>query len=101
MSGTYRFLRQQYELSKIEEIKDPLYFEVLDPALVPEHPIGPKRIRNIILGALAGLCLGIGIAFLREYLDDTIHETDTIEKVVGLPVLASPLAVKSTIGTSW
>jgi len=100
LSDTYLLLRQQYEISKIEEIKDPLSFQILDPALVPKHPIGPKRGRNIILGVLAGLCLGIGIAFLREYLDDTIHDTDTIEKTVGLPILADPVVVKDTDGIS-
>lgn len=44
---------------------------VVDAAMIPPGPSRPRRFRNILLAVLAGLVGGIGLAFLREYLDNT------------------------------
>jgi len=61
---------------------------VVDPALVPTAPAGPQKARNILLGLLVGLVGGIGLAFFREYLDNTVKSPDDIELLAGLPSLA-------------
>ncbi len=61
---------------------------VVDPALVPSEPSRPQKARNILLGLLVGLVGGIGLAFAREYMDNTIKLPDDIEMLVGLPSLA-------------
>jgi succinoglycan biosynthesis transport protein ExoP len=61
---------------------------VVDPALVPTSPAGPQKMRNILLGFLVGLVGGIGLAFFREYLDNTVKSPDDIESLTGLPSLA-------------
>jgi polysaccharide biosynthesis transport protein len=60
---------------------------VVDPALVPTAPAGPQKARNILLGFLVGLVGGIGLAFFREYLDNTVKSPDDIESLAGLPSL--------------
>ncbi len=50
--------------------------------------IGPQRNRNIILAFLVSLIGGIGLAFLLDYLDDSIRSSDDISRSVGLPTLA-------------
>ena len=61
---------------------------VVDPALVPAGPTRPQRGRNIMLGFLIGLVGGVGLALLREYLDNTVKTPDDIESLTRLPSLA-------------
>ena len=61
---------------------------IVDPALVPASPSRPQKSRNILLAILVGLVGGIGLAFFREYLDNTVKSPDDIETLTGLPSLA-------------
>lgn len=61
--------------------------QVAQRATVPTSPSSPKVTRNTILGAILGLLLGIGIAFLLERLDRRIREPRDLERVYGLPLL--------------
>lgn len=61
---------------------------IVDPALVPTTPAAPQKKRNILLALLVGLVGGIGLAVLREYLDNTVKSPDDIEHLTGLPSLA-------------
>jgi succinoglycan biosynthesis transport protein ExoP len=61
---------------------------VVDPALTPASPARPQKARNIFLALLFGLIGGVGLAFFREYLDNTVKSPDDIESLTGLPSLA-------------
>lgn len=61
---------------------------IVDPALVPSTPSEPRRTRDITLALLIGLVGGIGLAFLREYLDNTIKSPGDVQSLAGLPCLA-------------
>jgi polysaccharide biosynthesis transport protein len=61
---------------------------VVDPAMVPTSPARPAKARNIMLAFLVGLIGGVGLALLREYLDNTVKTPDDIESLVRLPSLA-------------
>ena len=61
---------------------------VVDPAMVPTAPARPAKAKNIILAFLVGLVGGIGLALLREYLDNTVKTPDDIETLARLPSLA-------------
>ena len=61
---------------------------VVDPALVPKYPSKPQKSRNLSLAILVGLVGGIGLALLREYLDNTVKNPDDIENLARLPSLA-------------
>lgn len=52
-------------------------------------PIQPKPLMNIAIALVIGLMAGVGLAFLLEYLDNTIKTEEDIEKHLGLPVLGA------------
>ena len=69
--------------------------ELVTPATAPTSPSSPKPVQNALLGLLAGLALGIGAAFLRDSLDDTLTSGEAVERVSGAPVLATVPMVPS------
>jgi hypothetical protein len=71
-------------------------FRILDPARLPERPFSPNRIRLNLMGALAGLGLGLALAALIEYRDTTLRTDDDVAVTIALPVLAMiPMMVTS------
>jgi succinoglycan biosynthesis transport protein ExoP len=60
---------------------------VVEPAVPPSGPSSPRTLLNIILAAVLGLLAAVGIAFLVEYLDDSVTSSDEVEEVTGLPTL--------------
>jgi polysaccharide biosynthesis transport protein len=61
---------------------------VVDPAMIPSTPARPAKTRNVTLAFLVGLVGGIGLALLREYLDNTVKTPDDVETLARLPSLA-------------
>jgi capsular exopolysaccharide synthesis family protein len=61
--------------------------EIAQAATPPTSPSSPKTSRNTVLGAVLGLILGIGVAFLLERFDRRIREPKDLEAVYGLPLL--------------
>jgi capsular exopolysaccharide synthesis family protein len=60
---------------------------IIDRARVPIYPSKPKVARNMLLGLLMGIFGGIALAFLLEYLDDTIKNPDELINRFHIPVL--------------
>ncbi len=57
-------------------------------AMPPGAPYGPQRNRNILIAFLLSLAAGVGLAFLMDYLDDSVKTSDDIGRYLGLPTLA-------------
>jgi capsular exopolysaccharide synthesis family protein len=60
----------------------------VEEARVPREPIGPPRVRNIVIALLLSLSVGIGLAFLLDYLDDTLKSVEDVDRHLHLPTLA-------------
>ncbi|GIN62011.1 putative capsular polysaccharide biosynthesis protein YwqC [Robertmurraya siralis] len=52
-------------------------------------PVSPKPLINIAIGIIFGMMVGVGLALLIEYLDNSLESVDEIEAYLGLPVLGS------------
>lgn len=65
----YTMLLQEYEKSKIDEAKEELFFEVLDPAAPPKSPYMPKPFLYSIMAFILGGFTSVFLAFFFEYLD--------------------------------
>ncbi|MES2981493.1 MAG: polysaccharide biosynthesis tyrosine autokinase [Verrucomicrobiota bacterium] len=57
------------------------------PALA-ESPISPNVPRNLAIGLVAGIVLGVGIAFFLEYIDTSVKSLEDVERYLQVPVLA-------------
>src|SRR5438067_683939 len=73
---------------------------VVDPAMIPSTPARPAKTRNIALAFLVGLVGGIGLALMREYLDNTVKSPDDVETLSRLPSLAVVPQFASSNGSS-
>jgi uncharacterized protein involved in exopolysaccharide biosynthesis len=66
----YTMLMQEYEKTKIDEAKEELFFEVLDPAYPPKGPYTPKPfLYSVIALVLGGFC-AVSFAFFFEHLEN-------------------------------
>ena len=54
----------------------------------PSTPARPRVGLNLMLGALVGLVMGVGLAFFIEYLDTSVKTMEDVENLLGVPVLA-------------
>ncbi len=62
--------------------------QLVTSAPVPASPVRPTPERNGVIALIGGLLLGIGIAFLVDYLDDSIKNKDDLAAATsGLPVI--------------
>lgn len=55
---------------------------------LPKVPIGPPRLRNILIALLLSLVAGVGLAFLLDFLDDTVNSMEDVDRYIHLPALA-------------
>lgn len=55
---------------------------------LPGGPVGPARLRNVMIAFVLSLVAGIGLAFLLDFLDDTVKSLDDVDRYIHLPALA-------------
>jgi tyrosine-protein kinase len=60
---------------------------VLERPGVPTYPIRPLPTRNMALGLIAGVILGIAVALTREAVDRTVRDREELEQLSDMPTL--------------
>jgi succinoglycan biosynthesis transport protein ExoP len=94
LASEYDVFKQQLDQIQANAAVQSGGAQVVGPAQVPTSPVKPQPIRDAALAGVLGLLLGVGLAFLAEYLDDKIHTTDDVGRYGhGLTVLAEVPAV--------
>ena len=105
----YRIIQQEIETNKglleglLQRSKEndvvlagtPNNIHVVDYAPIPKVPVGPKRLQSVGLAFLLSLVFGVALARYLDYLDDSVHSTDDVEKLLRLPALAVIPAIGS------
>lgn len=73
----------------IPEIMNVDNVHILSEAVTRDNPtpVEPKPVLNIAIALVLGVMIGVGIAFLLEYLDTSVRTEEDVEKKLGLPIL--------------
>jgi capsular polysaccharide biosynthesis protein len=74
-------------ISEVSPSANSITATVWEQAATPAEPVSPNPVRNGLLALALGLMLGVGLAFLLEYLDDTWHSPEEAEMISGVPTL--------------
>jgi len=85
----YTLLMEKREEARIHEAEKFGNIRVLDPPQIPEKPIWPKKLLNLILGLFFGLILGLGLAVFIEYTDNRLRTAEQIRKITDLNVVGT------------
>jgi tyrosine-protein kinase len=83
----YINLLNNLETVKLARLQNTPNVVQIEPATVPIEPIRPRPLLNTLVAGFVGLMLVTGIAFLIEYLDDTLKTPEDIEQILGLSVI--------------
>ena len=74
LTGVFTTLKQQLEMTKIEEVKESALVQVLDPPEAPLYRDKPKRKLAVLLSLILGFGLAVAIAFIKEYASNSDDE---------------------------
>jgi capsular exopolysaccharide synthesis family protein len=88
MTALYTDFLKQTKQADLQLAEQHNNLRVIEPADVPGSPIGPMRLRTILIGLLVSLIGGVGLAFFLEYLDNTVKSVDDVVRIAQLPTLA-------------
>jgi non-specific protein-tyrosine kinase len=83
-----RGLEQNEERISLEKIQAADSVMLMEPASPPKKPV-QNRLLTIFLAGLVGSMVGVGIAFVLQYLDNKIYTASDVSTVLGLSVLGT------------
>ena len=73
------------QVSEVSPSANAITATVWERATVPQSPVSPNLYRNLLLALVAGGALGVALAFLLEYLDDSWGSPEEAEQISGVP----------------
>lgn len=82
----YAMLREKLQGARVSAAMASTHLSVIEPASVPTAPARPILATNLLLGAVIGLALGLGTAFVREYADGTLRTVEDVD-TLAVPLL--------------
>ncbi|MDU2674026.1 MAG: Wzz/FepE/Etk N-terminal domain-containing protein [Clostridium sp.] len=60
---------------------------IIQQPIVPEIPVGPNKKMNVAIGALLGMMIGLGVTFLKEFINNTYSEKEEVERDLEIPCI--------------
>jgi polysaccharide biosynthesis transport protein len=84
-----QYVRELEDLQVSSELARTSGARIVDAARVPTSPYEPNTVRTALLALVVGLLIGLGLAFIVDYLDTSLKGPDDLARVSGgLPTLA-------------
>jgi len=85
----YLMLKKRYEEAKLQEVAEVGNIRIIDEAVKPNpnNPVSPKKDRNLALGLITGILLGVTVAFMLFFLDESVKTTEEVEVYTGEQIL--------------
>jgi capsular exopolysaccharide synthesis family protein len=83
----YANLLGNYEEVRLSRLENTPTVVQVEPGKPSKTPVRPRPLTNTFLGCVVGLMIAGGVAFLIEYLDDTIKSPEDVERVSNLPLI--------------
>jgi succinoglycan biosynthesis transport protein ExoP len=83
---TLRMLKTKFEEVKIQRDSRESDLKIFELAKTPMVAFSTKKVSSIIIGLFVGIILGFAIAFLLDYLDQSIKEPGDVERFLELPL---------------
>lgn len=96
----YGTLQQKRKEATVAAAMASVDVSVLEAATPPLSPVSPLPKRDIPLGAMVGLLLGVGMTFARSYWDTSVRTLDEAESISDVPVLALIPSVRPALAAS-
>jgi tyrosine-protein kinase Etk/Wzc len=99
LEEVYTLLHTRLKEAEIQQAMVPGDVRVIDDALVPEEPVSPRPMRNLVLATLLGIAFGVGIAFFREAMDTKVRtKEDADAATAGMPMLGMIPRIRAAAG---
>jgi len=92
---------QSTEQFRLAMVRYTDYLSVFSPAELPRAPFSPQPLRNTALALVVGVMIGVGVAFLLDYLDDTVHTPEDAREALGINVLGAVPDVADEEAIGW
>jgi len=83
----YQSVMKQLQATRLNEVSEPGYAQVIKRAGVPFLPVRPRPQRNLLIGILFGLFTGVAFAYARHAMVTEILEPEQLQ-TLGFPVLS-------------
>jgi succinoglycan biosynthesis transport protein ExoP len=80
---------QRFSQTRIEAQSEQSDVALLNPAVAPTAPSGPRILLNTLIAFLTGTILGVGMALLLELLNRPVRSASDVKDMLGIPVLGT------------
>ncbi len=88
-SATYAGLVRDYEDARTAQLRQYDNVAMVEPASEPTRPFMPSAKFDALLGAIAGILAGIGLAMLAQRFDTSLRTPDDVRRALRVPLLGA------------
>src|SRR5690606_25569236 len=92
----YMTLVEKLQEARIAEQSELGYVDIIDEAFVPQERVRPRKTLNLLLGGILGIMMGIGLAFVRNAMDNKVRTPEQLRKA-GVSVLSTVPAMDELV----
>lgn len=87
--STYEELLKRLQEVQVIENQNVGNAQIVAAAILPDQPVSPKILLNLLLGSVLGILLGVTVAFVIEAQDRSMKTVEEAKKLLGYPLLGS------------